>query len=577
MPTSGGTFTGPVTMGSTLTLVNSTPANPLDAASKAYVDSMSASAGVTTFNTRAGAVTLTTKDITDAGGLTAAVTTFNTRAGAVTLVVKDITDAGGAPVQSPTLLGIPAAPTAAPGTKTTQIATTAFVTAAVVASTTGVSTFNTRSGAVVLSTKDITDASGAPLASPAFTGTPTAPTPTAGDNDTSIATTAFVTSAIAGFAPKASPAFTGNPTAPTPTAGDNDTSIATTAFVTNALSTAPSGGVTKFNGRLGDVTFSIADAALVGTYNNIGRNYLHNPLFNIAQRGAGPFTANGVISLDRWKVGVLGTGASISVGQLAQTDTDRAQIGDEEGTSVLDVTFVGTAGSLDYNSVVQHIENVYRLANKTVTISFWARAATAGTRLGVSLTQLFGNGGSPSGEHDILGQSVTLSTTWARYSVTLTVLSVAGRTLGTNGDHSTAFIFWFSSGFANSARSGNVGVQSGNVRVWGAQLERGIAPTPLERPDIRYDLTNCQRYYQTVDGYVSESTGTAGWAVGRVYPFVVPMRSTPVMTLLTAPVYANASGAQAQPIGSRGWQMIGIPTEAFGWSAQATFGASADF
>jgi hypothetical protein len=34
-----------------------------------------------------------------------------------------------------------------------------------------------------------------------------------------------------GFAPKASPAFTGNPTAPTPTLSDNDTSIATTAFV----------------------------------------------------------------------------------------------------------------------------------------------------------------------------------------------------------------------------------------------------------------------------------------------------------------------------------------------------------
>lgn len=37
----------------------------------------------------------------------------------------------------------------------------------------------------------------APLASPVFTGTPTAPTPTAGDNDASIATTAFVNTAIA--------------------------------------------------------------------------------------------------------------------------------------------------------------------------------------------------------------------------------------------------------------------------------------------------------------------------------------------------------------------------------------------
>lgn len=36
---------------------------------------------------------------------------------------------------------------------------------------------------------------------------------------------------LGGGAPTASPAFTGNPTAPTPALGDNDTSIATTAFV----------------------------------------------------------------------------------------------------------------------------------------------------------------------------------------------------------------------------------------------------------------------------------------------------------------------------------------------------------
>ena len=40
---------------------------------------------------------------------------------------------------------------------------------------------------------------------------------------------------IAGGAPLASPAFTGNPTAPTPPAADNDTSIATSAFVQGEL------------------------------------------------------------------------------------------------------------------------------------------------------------------------------------------------------------------------------------------------------------------------------------------------------------------------------------------------------
>jgi hypothetical protein len=69
----------------------------------------------------------------------------------------------------------------------------------------------------------------APLDSPALTGNPTAPTPATADNDTSIATTAFVKAQA--YAPLASPVLTGDPKAPTPSVGDNDTSIATTAFV----------------------------------------------------------------------------------------------------------------------------------------------------------------------------------------------------------------------------------------------------------------------------------------------------------------------------------------------------------
>ena len=44
---------------------------------------------------------------------------------------------------------------------------------------------------------------------------------------------------ISSYAPLASPAFTGNPTAPTASPGDNDTSIATTAFVTAAIAAIP--------------------------------------------------------------------------------------------------------------------------------------------------------------------------------------------------------------------------------------------------------------------------------------------------------------------------------------------------
>jgi len=44
-------------------------------------------------------------------------------------------------------------------------------------------------------------------------------------------------SALAAKAPLASPTFTGTPAAPTATAGDNSTAVATTAFVQNAVTT----------------------------------------------------------------------------------------------------------------------------------------------------------------------------------------------------------------------------------------------------------------------------------------------------------------------------------------------------
>jgi hypothetical protein len=162
-----------------------------------------------------------------------------------------------APLASPTFTGVPAGPTAAPGTNTTQLATTAFVTAAIASgggsyapinspAFTGVPTAPTAATATnttqVATTAYVQANLGsyAPLASPAFSGTPTAPTAAPGTNTTQIASTAFVTAAVAGGgggggAPLDSPAFTGTPTAPTPTTSTNSTRLATTAYVQNNL------------------------------------------------------------------------------------------------------------------------------------------------------------------------------------------------------------------------------------------------------------------------------------------------------------------------------------------------------
>lgn len=75
------------------------------------------------------------------------------------------------------------------------------------------------------------------LASPSFSGTPMAPTASVGANTTQIATTAFVSSAVALRAAVDSPGLTGTPTAPTASTGTNTTQLATTAFVSSAIAT----------------------------------------------------------------------------------------------------------------------------------------------------------------------------------------------------------------------------------------------------------------------------------------------------------------------------------------------------
>ncbi|EIY5719298.1 TPA: phage tail protein [Escherichia coli] len=120
-----------------------------------------------------------------------------------------------APKASPTFTGTPKAPTPAAGNNTTQIATTAFVQAALLTLIDGapatLDTLKEIAAAInndpkFSTTINNTLALKAPLSSPALTGTPTAPTAAQSVNNTQIATTAFVKSAIAamvGSAPAA--------------------------------------------------------------------------------------------------------------------------------------------------------------------------------------------------------------------------------------------------------------------------------------------------------------------------------------------------------------------------------------
>jgi hypothetical protein len=142
-----------------------------------------------------------------------------------------------APLASPALTGTPTAPTAAPATNTTQIATTAFVQEALSGAGMG-----DMSKAVYDSTNngkvDVAETAEA-VPWTGITGKPSSFAPSAHNHPTSEVT--GLDAALAAKAPLASPALTGTPTAPTATGGTNSTQIATTAFVAAAITAVING------------------------------------------------------------------------------------------------------------------------------------------------------------------------------------------------------------------------------------------------------------------------------------------------------------------------------------------------
>lgn len=136
-----------------------------------------------------------------------------------------------APLASPSFSGTPTAPTASSGTNTQQIATTAFVQSEISSFGSGdmaKSTYDTDNDGKV-DAAEVADA----VAWTGITGKPSTFAPSAHSH--AISDVTGLQTALDAKAPKASPAFTGTPSAPTASAGTSTTQIATTAFVSGEI------------------------------------------------------------------------------------------------------------------------------------------------------------------------------------------------------------------------------------------------------------------------------------------------------------------------------------------------------
>jgi hypothetical protein len=104
------------------------------------------------------------------------------------------------------------------------------------------------------------------------------------------------------------------------------------------------------------------------------------------------------------------------------------------------------------------------------------------------------------------------------------VPSIAGKTLGTNGNDNLAINLWTSGGSDYNARTNSLGLQTIGVDLWGVHIKVGThttAATDLyKQPELGPELARCQRYFEVLPLQANLSTnlisslytGTIHWA-----------------------------------------------------------------
>lgn len=225
------------------------------------------------------------------------------------------------------------------------------------------------------------------------------------------------------------------------------------------------------------------------------QNLIINGAFDFWQRGTS-FTT-GVYGADRWFNGLSGG----TVTQSRQAFTVGDTIGSTSPTYFLRQNVTGQTTSAQYAVTTQRIEGVRSYAGQTITVLGWAKRATGTGNMALEAEQSFGTGGSPSASvTSISPTTVTLTTSWAAFAVTMTIPSITGKTLGTNLNDYLAINFWASAGSTLDARSNSLGLQTIAVDLWGVHIKLGTQTTAAvdlyKRPEQGPELERCQRYYQ---------------------------------------------------------------------------------
>jgi hypothetical protein len=264
-----------------------------------------------------------------------------------------------------------------------------------------------------------------------------------------------------------------------------------------------------------------------------GKNKIINGDFYINQRAFSSITCSGSpqYGFDRFSA----TSNTGTVTMSAQTFTPgTAPVAGYEAKNFVRIDSTGQSGTSAYSIFYQPIEDVRTFANQTITVSFWAKASSGTPSIALEIAQGFGSGGSPSAQVNTAGGKVAITTSWARYSFTVAVPSISGKTIGTTHPGNTSINFWTSAGTDFNTRASSLGIQTATIDFWGVQAEAGSVATAFQTATgtLAGELVACQRYYQrfSIDtdghtGFIGNAYLTTASSVTR--GSLVSMRTTP--------------------------------------------------
>jgi hypothetical protein len=305
-----------------------------------------------------------------------------------------------------------------------------------------------------------------------------------------------------------------------------------------------------------------------------GKNKIINGDFYINQRG---LTSSGTTSgfaytLDRWEHYATNGNPTVSVQAFTP---GAAPIAGYEGKQFYRCNTSGVStGSGDSFAFSQYIEGVRTFAGQTATISFWCKTASGTPNIGIALEQYCGTGGS-----DVLGIGATVAltggTTWTRYSVTFSVPSLSGKTMGTAGTDFLGVYFVLSAGSSRNATFGTSAGQTANTfDFWGIQFEAGPVATPFTTASgtLQGELALCQRYYYRASNTSSNYPffGTA-WATSSTQLYGVMNLPVPMRVMPTSVDTVAANNYRLQQGG--GIALTGIALDGtYGFSSPTTVG-----